>query len=154
MPLPSDKQLADRTAKWGVQPRSSSPGDIDRETVTAGRGRDKGKQKSPGHGRSSGSGGHGRSRTPTGFDVYQRNNPGHGRNASPAAHTPSPAADGSLDTFDFGSFGKAPDPDVEVTISVVQGWALYIQINIFKCLRAAGCFKIFLLWVPCVSDAS
>ena len=156
MPLPSSAQLEDRSKKWGDQPRSSSLGDITREAVTAGKERGTGNQKTPGQGRTSS---RGRSRTPAnaGYALYCQNT-GPGRNASSAAQAPPP--EGFLSSlqspvaFDIRSIAKDPDPDVPVTISVVQGWALYIQINIFKCLRAAGCFKIFLLWVPCVSDAS
>ena len=159
MPLPSSAQLEDLSKKWGDQSRSSSLGDITREAVTAGKERGTGNQKTPGQGRTCS---RGRSRTPAagpvaGYALYGQNT-GPGRNSSSAAQAPPP--EGFLSSlqspvaFDIRSIAKDPDPDVPVTISVVQGWALYIQINIFKCLRAAGCFKIFLLWVPCVSDAS
>ena len=156
MPLPESAQLEDRSKKRGDQSRSSSPGDITREAVTAGKERGTCNQKSPGQGRT---GSRGRSRTPAlaGYALYCHNT-GPGRNASSAAQAPPP--EGSLSSlkspvvFDIRSIDKDPDPDVPVTISVVQGWALYIQINIFKRIRVAGCFKIFFLWVPCVLDAS
>ena len=124
-PFTSDVDLAIRREKWGNDGRKASPGSITRETVTAGKGRDKGNQKTPGQGRASS---RVRSRTPAtgGYAAYLQNT-GKGRNASSAAQTPPPATGGSLVAFDIRSIAKDPDPDVPVTISVVQGWALYIS---------------------------
>ena len=157
-PTPDDLQR--RSERWAeTLPRHSSPGPITPQTVmaeTTPRGSRKkhcgvqrGPSPGPGKGKraaSSGQGrrnhdatpGHGRSKSRNldfnkGYQQYQATTGGNCR----GAHSPGPspaAAAGDAAPFEHlaaALVGRDPQPDLVVIISVVQGWALYIQIFTF-----------------------
>ena len=145
--LPTAEELKKRSDRWAAWlPRPASPGPITDEAVTAGTPRGKktrgNRGSSSGHGRGNraSSSGHGRpssrnaAQEKAGYQAYKEATAGHGRRARSTGPPPAAAANDAptADVALAGALGDCePQPDFPVIISVVQGWALYIQIFTF-----------------------
>ena len=146
--MPTPEELALRLARFGeVLPRPASPGSILPQTVTAGhtprggrkkqRGDQRGPSPRPGKGNRASSSGQGRAQNVAhspGYKQYVAATSGYGRGAhsQPPSRTWVAAGDAApSENLAAALVHRDPQPDLEVIISVVQGWALYIQIFTF-----------------------